>query len=91
MSMLPALPRNFLNPGNGGQGNRPSEETVNILNPRNGGPGNRPSEEALLTDTSPPRPGNDNQVNAATAAAMIILRSPQGRGQWSSLLRRKVM
>ena len=61
--MLPTLPRNLLNPGNGGQGNRPSEETVNLLNPGNGGPGNRPSEEAVLTDMSPPGPGNDNQAH----------------------------
>ena len=63
LSMLPTLPSNLLNPGNGGQGNRPSEETVNLLNPGNGGPGNRPSEEAVLTDMSPPGPGNDNQAH----------------------------
>ena len=63
LSTLPTLPRNLLNPRNGGPGNRPSEEAVNLLNPGNGGPGNRPSEEAVLTDTSPSGPGNDNQAH----------------------------
>ena len=95
LSMLPMLPRNLLNPGNGGQGNRPSEETVNLLNPRNGAPSNRPSEEAVLADMSPPGPGNDNQAHIQderrdSGSNDHPPESPRS-GAVLSLLRRKAM